>query len=283
MQTGTAARPAGLDRVVFRAVWGSVLGMALLLALNPVLLGLVLLVISRPRPVQNLVVCWVGCLITNVPALLVPLLMLHVMPVFRSTAHNLATAGPNSTPRHIQLGMGVLALSISALIAVRSQARQREYVPTPVGNSSTVVLDSDTPTAISLPQGRDQNGSTERGSAIRRLIDHANNAWENGSLWVALVAGMTFLPGPAMILLVDTTIVASGAPIGTQVIAVIAFVVGMFAVFEITLVSYLLTPAKTQAVLRPLHEWALAHRPQVLAAILAVVGLSLVARGTGLI
>jgi Sap, sulfolipid-1-addressing protein len=150
-------------------------------------------VISRPRPVQNLVVCWVGCLITNVPALLVPLLMLHVMPVFRSTAHDLATAGPNSTARHIQLGMGVLALSISPLIAVRSRARQREHVP--VGNSSTLVLDSDTPTAISLPQGRDQDGSTERGSAIRRLIDHVNTAWENGSLWVALVAGMTVLPG----------------------------------------------------------------------------------------
>ena len=88
---------------------------------------------------------------------------------------------------------------------------------------------------------------------------------------------MTFLPGPAIVLLVDATIAASGAPIGTQAIAAIVFVVGMLAVFEITLVSYLLTPEKTQAVLRPLHEWALAHRPQVLAAILAVVGLSLVA------
>jgi Sap, sulfolipid-1-addressing protein len=260
-------------------VWGSVLGMALLWALNPALLGLILLVISRPRPVQNLVVCWAGCLITNVPALLVPLLMLHVMPVFRSTAHVLATAGSNSTARHIQLGMGVLVLSISALIAVRSRARQRAHVPTPVGNTSTLVLDSNTPTAISLPQGRDQDGSAERGSAIRRLIDQVNNVWENGSLWVALVAGMTVLPGPPMVLLVDTTIAASGAPIATQVIAAITFVVTWFAVIEITLVSYLLTPAKTQAVLRPLHGWALAHRRWVLVAIFAVVGLSLVAKG----
>jgi hypothetical protein len=268
---------------VFRAVWGSVLGLACLLAINPVLLAIILLVISRPRPVQNMAVYWLGCLITNIPALLVPLLMLHVMPVFRSTAHDLATAGPNSTARHIQLGMGVLALSISALIAVRSRARQRKYVPTPVGNSSTPVLDADRPTAISLPQGRDQDGSTERGSAIRRLIDYLNKAWEDGSLWVSLVAGMTFLPGPVMVLLVDTTIAASGAPIGTQAIAAIVFVVGMLAVFEITLVSYLLTPEKTQAALRPLHEWALTHRPQVLAAIFAVVGLSLVAKGTGVI
>lgn len=264
-------------------MWGPVLGMALLWALNPVLLGLVLLLISRPRPMQNLVACWVGCLITNVPALLVPLLMLHVMPVFRSTAHNLANAGSNSTARHIQLGMGVIALSISGVVAVRSRARQRERVSTPVGDSSTVVLDANTPTAISPPQGRDQDGSTGRGSAIRRLVDRVNNAWENGALWVALVTGMTFLPGPAMVLFVDTTVVASGASIGTQIIAAIAFVVGALAVFEITLVSYLITPAKTQAVLRPLHEWALAHRPQVFAAIFAAVGLSLMARATGVI
>ncbi|EUA24784.1 hypothetical protein I552_3726 [Mycobacterium xenopi 3993] len=111
------------------------LGMVVLLALNPVLFGLILLLISRPRPVQNLIVCWIGCLITNIPALLVPLLMLHVMPVFRSTAQHLATAGPNSTTRHVQLGMGVLALSISTLIIARSKARRRERVPTPVGEA----------------------------------------------------------------------------------------------------------------------------------------------------
>lgn len=257
-------------------MWGFVLGMALLWALNPVLLGLVLLLISRPRPLQNLFVCWVGCLIANVPALLIPLVMLHVMPGFRSIAHDLATAGPNSAARHIQLGMGVLGLAVATVIAVRSRTRQREDVLAPVGDF--------TPSAISLPPSRDQDGSTQRRSAIRRLIGYANNAWESGSLWVALLVGLTFVPaGPVMVLLVDTTIVASGAPIGTQVIAAVAFVVGMFAVFEITLVSHLLSPTKTQAVLQPLHEWALAHRLQVLAAVFAVVGLSLVARGAGVI
>jgi hypothetical protein len=41
-------------------MWGSVLVLALLAALNPVRLGLALLVISRPRPVQNLLAYWVG-------------------------------------------------------------------------------------------------------------------------------------------------------------------------------------------------------------------------------
>lgn len=64
-----------------------------------------------------------------------------------------------------------------------------------------------------------------------------------------------------------------------QVSAAITFIVGMFAVAEITLVSYLATPAKTQAVL--LHNWALAHRRQVLVAILAVVGVWMVANSMG--
>nr|WP_231986352.1 GAP family protein [Mycobacterium sp. E2479] len=254
--------------------------MALLWALNPVLLGLILLLISRPRPVQSLLACWVGCLITNVPALLVPLVALHVMPAFRSTAHELAAAGPNSMARHIQVGLGVLGLAIAALILVRSRARRS--MPAQVANFSTAKLDSNE-SGLSLPQGRDDDAANERESAIRRLVGHVNDAWENGSLWVAVLVGMSILPGPLLVLLVDTTIVASGAPIGTQVIAAIAFVVGMLAVFEITLLSYLLTPEKTKAVLQPLHEWALAHRAQVLAAIFAVVSLSLVARGAGVI
>jgi hypothetical protein len=75
-----------------------------------------------------------------------------------------------------------------------------------------------------------------------------------------------------LVLFVLTPILASGTPIGTQVLAVILFVVGMFAVVEITLVSYLVAPTKTVAALQPLHKWALAHRRHMLIAIFAVVG-----------
>ncbi len=143
------------------------------------------------------------------------------------------------------------------------------------------MLDSNTPTAISRLLGRAQDAPTEGGSAIRRLLGRAHNAWENGSLWVALVIGLGSTPPPLLVLFVDTTIVASGAAIGTQVSAAIAFVVGMFAVVEITLVSYLATPAKTQAVLRPLHDWARAHRRKILIAMCTVGGVWLVAYGVG--
>ena len=258
------------------------LGLALLWALNPVLLGIILLVISRQRPVQNLLVCWVGCMITNVPALLIPLLALHGTPMFRSYAKSLATpdTGAGSPVRHLQIGMGVLALSIAAVMAARLWARRRACAPALVGHGSTLVLDPDAPNAISRPEGND--AATDGGSAIRRMFGRVNKAWENGSLWVALVIGMGFLPGPPLILIVDTTIAASGASIGTQVIAAIAFVVGMLAVFEIVLVSHLVTPARTKAVLRPIHDWSMAHRPRVLAAIFTAVGCFQLVRGLGL-
>jgi hypothetical protein len=262
------------------AMWSPVLVLTLLIALSPARLGITLLLISRPRPVQNLLAYWVGGLTGSIPAVAVPMTLLHRTPMLKSFADNLATS---STVRHIQIGMGVLALSIAALMTVRSltRARQRAHRPTPGGNTATLVLDSNTPPAISQLLDRTQDPPTEAGSAIRRLLGRAHNAWENGSLWVASVIGFVNMPAPDVLLFVLAIIVTSGASIGTQVSAAIAFVVGILAVVEITLVSYLAAPAQTQAVLRLLHDWVLAHRRQILVAIFAVGGVSLVAHGMG--
>src|ERR1700759_538070 len=106
------------------AVWSSVLVLALLAALNPLRLGLAFLVISRPRPAQNLLAFWVGCLIVSLSYLLVPLMALHFTPMFGSFAHDVGTPGTvaSSTVRHIQIGAGVLALSIVVLLTLRFSA-----------------------------------------------------------------------------------------------------------------------------------------------------------------
>jgi len=265
------------------AVWSSVLVLALLAALSPLRLGLALLVISRPRPVQNLLAYWVGCLVVSVVYMLVPLMVLHFTPGLRSFAHDVGTPGTvtSSTVRHIQIGMGVLLLSIAALMTVRFAARQRAHLPAPGANTSTLEPDSNTPTGISRLLGRAHDAPTEGGSAIRRLLGRAHNSWENGSLWVALVIGLVSGPTLDGVLYVLAIIVPSGAAFGTQVSAAIAFVVGMLAVVEITLVSYLVAPAKTQVVVQLLHDWARAHRRKVLVAVFAVVGVALVAQGMG--
>jgi Sap, sulfolipid-1-addressing protein len=101
-------------------------------------------------------------------------------------------------------------------------------------------------------------------------------------LWVAYLIGLGFGgPQPDVALFVVATTVASGAGIGTQLITATAFVVGTFAVVEIIIVSYLVTPAKTHGVLQLLHDWVSGHRRKILAAIFAVVGVALVTQGVG--
>jgi hypothetical protein len=80
-----------------------------------------------------------------------------------------------------------------------------------------------------------------------------------------------------------TTFPTSGAAIGTQIGAAIVFLVETLALVEIVLVSSLVTPTRTRAVLRLLHDWARAYRRQILVAMLTLVGLALVAQGMGAI
>ena len=53
------------------------------------------------------------------------------------------------------------------------------------------------------------------------------------------------------------------------------------AVFEIALVGNLVSPVKTQALLRPLHDWARTYRRHILVAMFTLVGLAMLAQGLG--
>ena len=245
--------------------------------------GATLLMISRPRPLQNMFVYWIGGMTVGVTYMLGPLMVLHTTPFFGSFARNLANPATfaNATVRHIEIGVGVFVLSLAVLMSRRFWARPRAQLLTPGGTTSTLVADSDTSSAIPPLLGRAQDAPTGDESAIRRLVGRARNAWEDGSSWVAFVIGFLLAPPPLTIVFVITTIIATGAPIGAQVSAAIAFVVGIQAVVEIALVSHLFRPAKTQAVLRLLHDWTRAHRQKILVAMCVIMGGALVAQGIG--
>lgn len=262
--------------VVFGPVWGLLLAMAIMFAVNPVLLAVIVLMISRPRPVQNLAAYWLGSMIVSLAGLLVPLAVLHVAPSFRSFVENMAVPGSNVTTRVVNLGMGLLMLSIATLLAVRA-LRERTHIPVAASNVPTV--DSEKPRPITSPFGVSSNSGVAAGSIFRRVLRHLQIAWEQGALWVAFVFGLCGLPPPMLVIFVLTPVVASGSTIGTQIIAVIAFVFGMFTVAELTLICYLIAPARTIAVLQPLHDWALAHRRQMLITIFSIAGIIQVING----
>lgn len=50
---------------------------ALMAASDPVRLGMVLLLISRPRPMRNLLAFWLGSISIGIPVFLVLLVVLH--------------------------------------------------------------------------------------------------------------------------------------------------------------------------------------------------------------
>ena len=264
-------------------MWSSVAVLALPIALDPVRLGVNLLLISRPRPAQNLLVYWVGCVTASFVLLLVPLLVLQFTPVFSSFVHDLANpaTSASSTLRHVEVVLGVLVLAIAALMAVRFVRRRRAQARASDANMPTPDMDSDASSPISRLLERGQDAPAEGASAIQRLLRRARNAWESGALWVAFVIGFWAGPNPSLVMFSLATILASGAAIGTQIAAAVVFIVVSLAVVEVVLISNVVAPTKTQAALRRLHDWVRGYRQPILVAILTLVGIAFVAQGTG--
>ena len=242
-------------------MWATVLVLALGAATDPVRFGIAVFLIARPRPMLNLLAFWLGGMATGVAAALGALTLLRdfLSVVVQDVTSTVAifTRGP------VEIAIGVLALPAAALIAVGSSAHRRARVPIHGGDPSSLALQPSTPTAFS------------------RLTARAQHVLEGGHPWVAFVVGLGQSTNPVEYLAALAVIVASGAAIGTQISAAVMFTVVVLAVVEIPLVSYLATPAKTQAFMLYLQDWVRARRRQIVAVMLAVAGVMLVARGMG--
>jgi hypothetical protein len=240
-------------------MWGAVLFFALASAQELVRIGITVLFVSRPRPMQHLFVYWLGLMAAGFGGALAVLFLLRdfMLPVVRGVT---SAAGSAVVPP-ILIVVGVLALSAAVMLAVPSSVRQRAAAPVSGGNLATPALRPKAPTVLTRLSWRG------------RL--------DGRSLAMAFVAGMctsiTVVEfGGAM-----AVIVASGAAAATQVSAALMFSLVAFAFTEVALVSYLLAPAQTQAVVVPLHRWIRARRRRIFVFILAVVGLWMVAKGIG--
>lgn len=267
-------------------MWGSLLVLALLTTINPVRLGLILLVLSRPRPMRNLFAYWVGALIVGLATLVGSLIALYATPASASFMKNFSNPAANPVAQGTALGIGALLLAISALMAVRSVVRRpgdgrhalRHSPDDSDPNTSTLALKS---TLLSRMLYPDENESAAEGSSTRRLFGHTRNAWRSGAPWISFVIGLIFVPPLDGVLFALAIVVASGAAAGVQFVAVVAFVIGVLVIEEFILVSNWFAPTNTQAALRRVHDWAHVHQQAFVAAILAVVGASLVLRGMG--
>jgi hypothetical protein len=237
-------------------MWGMVFMVALFTAPNPVHLGIAVLLLSRPRPLLNLLAFWLGGLVVGFAGLGGLVLLRDSLP---TVAQNVSSTVAGFTGGHTRIIIGVLALLIAALTAVGFSVRQRARVPIRSGDTSA------------QPPGLP--------TAFSRLSARTHHAMEGGRPWIGFVAGLAFAIPPVEYLVALTVILASGAAIGAQLSAALMFTMVVLAVVEVPLVSYLVTPAKTRAVTLQLHNWVRARRRQTLAVIVAVAGVLLVATG----
>jgi hypothetical protein len=240
-------------------MWGTVLALALYAGVDPVRIGIAVLLCSRPRPVVHLVALWLGGMVVGVVVGLAVLFGLHDLAL--AVMHRVELAANSSTVGHIQIAMGVLALLVAAPIAVGFSARQRAAV------------------APSTVPGEDPSRRTAP-TAFSRLSTRALDALQAGPPWVSFLIGVG-LTTDFRYLAALVAILASGTALGTQVSAAAIYTVVGLAFAEIPLASHLAAPAQTHAVMSRLHDWVKARWRLVLGVIVAVLGVVLMTTGMG--
>ena len=190
-----------------------VLALAVLVALNPVLLAFTLLVISRPRTVPNLLAFWLGSLMVNVPAFLIALLAMHLVPSFADFAHSLATPDPADVrpARPGRLGCGRTGVGHrddGAASDARSGTTTRGGRVG--GDGSPALPEADDP--IPSPAPPLVAAAARVTSAVTRLAGRVRGAWDGGSLWPSLLMGMGYFASLPLIFLVGTIVVRPVRP-----------------------------------------------------------------------
>jgi hypothetical protein len=233
----------------------AVVVLSLLVALDPVRIGITALLTSRPRPMLNLFAFWLGGMAAGIATALVVLLFLRDFTI--SLMREVDSASTSQTVACIQVVTGVLAVLISA----RLWARQRAPVPVTGGDSSVLVLEPNTATGSSRLSIRGQ--------------------LEGGSLVVAFVAGLALATPPVEYLAVMVAILASGATAAEQLGAAVMFTAVAFTVVEVPLITYVAAPAKTLAVVQRLSLCISERRQGIPALVVGAIGVLLMVTGMG--
>ncbi|MFA1701930.1 GAP family protein [Mycobacterium intracellulare] len=217
--------------------------MALAVSLEPFRIGMTVLMLNRPKPLLQLLAFVAGGFAMGLTVGATVLFLLRRV-LLRSTYFTL--------PR-VQILIGALALAAAAGLAAKIAADRRRG-------------------SRGVPPDRDRARPAWLTTRLRRLLD-------GRSLWVAAAAGLGIALPSVDYLAALALILASGAPVMTQLGALLMFNVIAFSLVEIPLVAYLLAPTATRAAMTALQDWIRSRRRIEVAALLVAVGLVLLAAG----
>jgi hypothetical protein len=239
----------------------AVIVLSLLAAIDPVRIGITAFLISRPKPMLNLLAFWFGGMAAGIGAALAALLLLRGLTLSLMRVVVSSTGSPIAG--YVQVAVGALAVSFAAVLLARFWAHQRPPVPVAAGGSPVLLLEPNRPPA-----------------AVRLSI---RGRLEGGSLLVAFVAGVALATPPVEYMAAILAIVASEPATLAQLGAALFFTVVAFTVVEVPLITYLTAPVQTLAFVQRLNDWISARRHAIPAVVVAVLGVSLLANGMGIV
>jgi Sap, sulfolipid-1-addressing protein len=231
--------------------------LSLFAALDPVRIGITTVLISRPKPMLNLLTFWLGGMVTGIGAALAVLLCLR--DVTLSVIRVVVASANHPAVAYLQVTVGVLAVSCAALLLARLSARHRSPAPAAAGESSVLLLDPPRPT---------------RRPSLRGRI-------ESGSWAVAFIAGAALATPPVEYMAAILAIVASEPATAGQLGAALMFTVIAFTVVEVPLITYVTAPARTLAVVQRLNGWISERRQAIPGLVVGAIGFMLLMSGMG--
>ena len=251
-------------------MWIYVLYMGFGMAFDPFRLGFVLVLTSRRRPMLNLFAFWLGGVAAGFGLALVVLILMRdfsrvAIDAVMSVIDDVRSTVVIFTGSRLQITIGALLLLTVAIMKARERARAATPVPVAVGGGgggSELPLKPTGPAAMFA-------------WFAARTHDMLNTPY----IWPVFIAGAASAIPPVEGLMVLTVIMASRADLGTQFSAFAVFTLLLLSIIEIPLVSYLVRPEKTLAVVERVQSWIHAHFRLIMQALLTIAGVSAVVQG----
>ena len=241
-------------------MWTTVVLLGLAVSIEPARIGLIALLLTRPRPARHLAVFLATGLAVSLSV------GFTVLFVF----HHTFLSKTNFNPALIQIGIGVVAVLLGALLAsnipLRNVAR-REMAEVPAA-----VVDSAADRTV-VVQDPPPPGRIKRMTARVRGFVQGESSLFSGSIGAALA--MPSVDYMALLAL----IIASKTPPLEQGFALVTFLLLASWAAVIPLLSFLVAPGKTRVWVQRFNEWIRTRTRKHAGAFVAIVGIILIGVG----
>lgn len=238
-------------------MWTTVVLLGLTVSIEPTRLGLIALLLTRPRPIRHLIVFQVTGLTISLSV------GLTVLFVFHHSFFGKSHVGPAP----LQIAFGVVLLLLAAVLAsnIPLDRFSGQKVPHTGGVDGA---------AAAHVSPSPKNRRTQLLRRVRRFLKGESSALS------ASIGAATAMPSIDYFVLL-AIIIASKAPALEQALALLTFLLLAGAGASIPLVSFILTPAKTRIWVQGLSSWIRRRTRKQAGLFVGVVGTLLIAIGVG--